>query len=139
MAMIPEEFPVILTVFLSLGAWRLAKSLARQAAPGRGNAGGGLRALRRQDRDDHAEPDDGAGNLGRRRRYKGPVQGRGDGRETQAYDPMEKAILSYCESKAQGLDGELVLEYPFTNETGDGARLEKAAASSSRRRGRPKA
>ncbi len=26
MAMIPEEFPVILTVFLSLGAWRLAKN-----------------------------------------------------------------------------------------------------------------
>lgn len=25
MAMIPEEFPVILTVFLSMGAWRLAK------------------------------------------------------------------------------------------------------------------
>lgn len=25
MAMIPEEFPVVLTVFLSMGAWRLAK------------------------------------------------------------------------------------------------------------------
>lgn len=25
MAMIPEEFPVILTVFLSMGAWRLAR------------------------------------------------------------------------------------------------------------------
>ena len=32
MAMIPEEFPVILTVFLSMGAWRLAKkqSLVRE-------------------------------------------------------------------------------------------------------------
>ncbi len=32
MAMIPEEFPVILTVFLSMGAWRLAKkqSLVRK-------------------------------------------------------------------------------------------------------------
>ena len=32
MAMIPEEFPVILTVFLSMGAWRLAKkqSLVRR-------------------------------------------------------------------------------------------------------------
>jgi Ca2+-transporting ATPase len=28
MAMIPEEFPVILTVFLSMGAWRLAKKQA---------------------------------------------------------------------------------------------------------------
>ncbi|MCL2798517.1 MAG: HAD-IC family P-type ATPase, partial [Firmicutes bacterium] len=28
MAMIPEEFPVILTVFLSMGAWRLAKARA---------------------------------------------------------------------------------------------------------------
>ena len=25
MAMIPEEFPVVLTVFLSLGAWRISK------------------------------------------------------------------------------------------------------------------
>ena len=32
MAMIPEEFPVILTIFLSMGAWRLAKkhSLVRR-------------------------------------------------------------------------------------------------------------
>jgi Ca2+-transporting ATPase len=32
MAMIPEEFPVVLTVFLSMGAWRLAKkqSLVRR-------------------------------------------------------------------------------------------------------------
>jgi Ca2+-transporting ATPase len=28
MAMIPEEFPVVLTIFLSLGAWRLARSHA---------------------------------------------------------------------------------------------------------------
>lgn len=28
MAMIPEEFPVILTVFLSMGAWRLARERA---------------------------------------------------------------------------------------------------------------
>ena len=28
MAMIPEEFPVVLTVFLSMGAWRLAKKHA---------------------------------------------------------------------------------------------------------------
>lgn len=30
MAMIPEEFPVILTVFLSMGAWRLAKNKESQ-------------------------------------------------------------------------------------------------------------
>ena len=27
MALIPEEFPVVLTVFLSMGAWRLAKNI----------------------------------------------------------------------------------------------------------------
>lgn len=27
MAMIPEEFPVVLTVFLSMGAWRLARKI----------------------------------------------------------------------------------------------------------------
>jgi Ca2+-transporting ATPase len=44
----------------------------------------------------------------------------GLGCETDAYDPMEKAMLSYCES--QGLSknylfgGELITEYAFTNE-----------------------
>lgn len=48
MAMIPEEFPVILTVFLSMGAWRLAKknSAGAQAAQ-RGDAGCCFCALRR--------------------------------------------------------------------------------------------
>jgi len=33
MAMLPEEFPVVLTIFLALGAWRLSKInvLARHA------------------------------------------------------------------------------------------------------------
>jgi Ca2+-transporting ATPase len=33
MAMIPEEFPVILTVFLSMGAWRLAKQQSLYKLP----------------------------------------------------------------------------------------------------------
>jgi Ca2+-transporting ATPase len=40
--------------------------------------------------------------------------------ETEAYDPMEKAILAYCDdhgiSKETLFNGELVNEYAFTNE-----------------------
>jgi len=34
MAMLPEEFPVVLTIFLALGAWRISKKdvLTRKAA-----------------------------------------------------------------------------------------------------------
>ena len=40
--------------------------------------------------------------------------------ETDAYDPMEKAMLAYCEknniTRDELFGGELITEYPFTNE-----------------------
>ena len=54
-AMVPEEFPVILTVFLALGAWRIpTQSRAHPTHPGRRDARARDRALRRQDRHAHA-------------------------------------------------------------------------------------
>ena len=121
MAMIPEEFPVILTVFLSMGAWRLAKkqSLVRKL-PSVETLGvvsvlcvdkTGTITMNRMTvqqtaiiaGDEHAL-----------------LKTMGLGCETDAYDPMEKAMLSCCEehgiTAAHLFSGELITEYPFTNE-----------------------
>lgn len=122
MAMIPEEFPVILTVFLSMGAWRLAKkqSLVRKL-PSVETLGaisvlcvdktGTITMNKMSVRETWAINDD----------IKRLSEVMGMGCETDAYDPMEKAMISYCESKDISKDclfsGELIDEYSFTNET----------------------
>ncbi len=59
MSMLPEEFSVVLTVFMAMGAWRisLARVLTRRAAADR-DAGLCHRAVHRQDRHPHRKPDD---------------------------------------------------------------------------------
>lgn len=122
MAMIPEEFPVILTVFLSMGAWRLAKkqSLVRKL-PSVETLGavsvlcvdktGTITMNQMTVRDIWSTIND-TNKL---------CEVMGMGCETEAYDPMEKAMLAHCEginiSKELLFGGELVTEYPFTNET----------------------
>lgn len=122
MAMIPEEFPVILTVFLSMGAWRLAKkqSLVRRL-PSVETLGqvsvlcvdktGTITMNQMTVRNIWAVTGD----------EKQVCEIMGMGCETNAYDPMEKAMLAHCESlgitKEFLFSGELVTEYPFTNET----------------------
>ena len=121
MAMIPEEFPVILTVFLSMGAWRLAKkkSLVRKL-PSVETLGavsvlcvdktGTITMNQMAVRDTWSITGDA---------YKLSLV-MGLGCEIDAYDPMEKAMLIYCESlgitKEDLFGGEMVTEYPFTNE-----------------------
>ena len=121
MAMIPEEFPVILTVFLSMGAWRLAqkKSLVRKL-PAVETLGavsvlcvdktGTITMNQMTVQDIWAVNED----------ITGLCEIMGMGCETDAYDPMETAMLSYCESvglsKEYLFDGELIEEYAFTNE-----------------------
>lgn len=137
MAMIPEEFPVILTVFLSMGAWRLAKkkSLVRKL-PSVETLGaisvlcvdktGTItmnkmtvtealaweRSVKKDISDDEIKKYDN------NRRF---LEIMGMACETEAYDPMEKAMVEYC--KAKGIcsenlfGGELVTEYSFTNES----------------------
>jgi Ca2+-transporting ATPase len=122
MAMIPEEFPVILTVFLSMGAWRLAKnqSLVRKL-PAVETLGAvsvlcvdktGTITMNQMTVCEIWAFDGGDRNL---------CKVMGMGCETKAYDPMEKAMIDYCESlnimQEQLFSGELVMEYPFTNET----------------------
>ncbi len=121
MAMIPEEFPVILTVFLSMGAWRLAKkqSLVRKL-PSVETLGavsvlcvdktGTITMNKMTVRDTWALNGD----------INGLSEIMGLGCETDAYDPMEKAMLAYCEalgiSKDHLFGGDLITEYAFTNE-----------------------
>jgi len=122
MAMIPEEFPVIMTVFLSLGAWRLAKkkSLVRKlpAVETLGEVSvlcvdkTGTLTMNQMTVQDTWIADGTAITLGKTLALAC---------EVEAYDPMEKAMLSYCDSI--GIDikklfsNELVKEYSFTNKS----------------------
>ena len=121
MAMIPEEFPVILTVFLSMGAWRLAKkqSLVRKL-PAVETLGavsvlcvdktGTITMNQMTVRDIWSTKNDS----------KRVSQIMGMGCKQDAYDPMEKAMISYCESQGLSRDvlfgGTLIKEYAFTDE-----------------------
>lgn len=121
MAMIPEEFPVVLTVFLSMGAWRLAKknSLVRKL-PSVETLGAisvlcvdktGTITMNEMTLDE-AWPID--------RNVKHLLEVMGMACETDPYDPMEKAMLKYCEknniSKEFLFSGKLIAEYSFTHE-----------------------
>lgn len=120
MAMIPEEFPVILTVFLSMGAWRLAnkQSLVRKL-PSVETLGavsvlcvdktGTITMNQMTVRETWSINNDN----------NSLAEILGLGCETNAYDPMEIAMLAYCErlnlTKDSLFSGELISEYPFTN------------------------
>ena len=121
MAMIPEEFPVILTVFLSMGAWRLAKkqSLVRKL-PSVETLGAvsvlcvdktGTITMNQMTVQDTWATDGNTIAL---------CEVMGMGCETDAYDTMEKAMLKHCETlgilKEDLFAGELISEYAFTNE-----------------------
>lgn len=121
MAMIPEEFPVILTIFLSMGAWRLAKknSLVRKLPSVETLGAVSVLCV------------DKTGTITMNQmtvQYTWALNGNqaelltvmGMACETDAYDPMEKAMLIHCEKhgiSAQSLfSGRLITEYAFTNE-----------------------
>ena len=119
MALIPEEFPVVLTVFLSMGAWRLAKknSLVRKlpaietmgavsvlCVDKTGTITMNQMTVSKVDTENKSEM----------------IEIMGLACEIDPYDPMEIAILNYCEhyqlSKTKLFSGELLTEYPFTDE-----------------------
>ena len=122
MAMIPEEFPVILTVFLSMGAWRLAKkhSLVRKLPSVETLGAVSVLCV------------DKTGTITMNQMSVqelwvasgdelSMIETMGLGCETDTYDPMEKAMLSCCE--AHGItrghlfeESGFLTEYAFTNE-----------------------
>ncbi len=120
MAMIPEEFPVILTVFLSMGAWRLAKkhSLVRKL-PSVETLGAvsvlcvdktGTITMNQMTVQNTWTASGDEHTL---------LETMGLACETEAYDPMEKAMLRYCEehqiTTEDLFSGEFMYEYVFTN------------------------
>jgi Ca2+-transporting ATPase len=121
MAMIPEEFPVILTVFLSMGAWRLAKknSLVRKLPSVETLGAVSVLCV------------DKTGTITMNQMavqeiwcYQGTEQSLLESMclacEKETYDPMEKAMLSYGAGKGihvqELFQNEFVSEYAFTNE-----------------------
>ncbi|MGX7243361.1 cation-translocating P-type ATPase [Enterococcus quebecensis] len=122
MAMIPEELPVVLTVFLSMGAWRLAKkqSLVRKLSAVETMGAISVLAV------------DKTGTITENKMTVSNVwafdpdetdrlnEVMGLASETDPYDPMEIAILDYNEkkgwSKEKLFNSPLVTEYPFTDE-----------------------
>ena len=122
MAMIPEEFPVVLTVFLSMGAWRLAKkhSLVRHLPSVETLGAVSVLCVDKTGTitKNHMEVKTlwpGAA------KDSGLVFLMGLACETDAYDPMEKAMLEYCEksgvTKEDLFRGTLIKEYAFTNKS----------------------
>lgn len=123
MAMIPEEFPVILTVFLAMGAWRLARknSLIRRMPSVETLGAVSVLCV------------DKTGTLTKNQMtvqeiycYKNYDSNElmywtALGCETEPYDPMEKAMLEYAQAeginKAEVFDKSLLHEYPFSSET----------------------
>lgn len=120
MAFIPEEFPVVLTVFLSMGTWRLAKkkSLIRKLSAVETMGAVSVLAMDKTgtitenkmsvtetfivENEDHF------------------VEIVGLACETDPYDSMEVAILEYTDSKGwtkeRLFSDPLIAEYPFTDE-----------------------
>lgn len=125
MAMIPEEFPVVLTVFLAMGAWRLAKknSLIRRM-PSIETLGavsvlcvdktGTLTKNQMEVRETYAF--DGSRN----NRSEDVIRWAIYACEDESYDPMENAIKD--SGKKYGIDinelfsQKLIYEYPFSSE-----------------------
>ncbi len=122
MAMIPEEFPVILTVFLAMGAWRLAKknSLIRRMPSVETLGAVSVLCV------------DKTGTLTKNQMTVREVYYHASkkeevifysalGCETEPYDPMEKAILKFAYEngivKEEIFDKKLISEYSFSSET----------------------
>ncbi|MEB7954580.1 cation-translocating P-type ATPase [Enterococcus faecalis] len=121
MAMIPEEFPVVLTIFLSMGAWRLAKKNSLVKKLPAVETMGAVSVL--------CVDKTGTITMNQMEVTQLFTQNKTDERltkimglacETEPYDPMEIAMLDYCDknnlSTEKLFDGELITEYPFTDE-----------------------
>ena len=122
MAMIPEEFPVVLTVFLSMGAWRLAKkhSLVKKLPSVETLGAISILCV------------DKTGTITQNKMQVEKVIPfncdeselaliMGLCCEEDTYDPMEKAMLNFCEKisikREMIFNGKKIKEYPFNNAT----------------------
>lgn len=120
MAMIPEEFPVVLTVFLSLGAWRLAKRNALVRRLPCVETLGAVSVLCVDKTGTITQNEmclQQSWRSGCRRQEFMEIMALAC--EIDPYDPMEKAMQSYCIKNGVSVEelqqGQLVKEYPFTH------------------------
>ena len=137
MAILPNEFPVVVTMFLALGAWRLSRAARAHAAdPGGRGARLGHRPVRRQDGHADAEPDDREPAFGRWHHVRRAAPRAGAvcpktfhtaveyavlASRRDPFDPMEVAFKRLAEEQLAGTehlhpDWTLVREYPLTRE-----------------------
>lgn len=122
LAMIPEEFPVVLTVFLALGAWRLAKKNSVIRKLPKTEVLGAITTL----------CVDKTGTITKNEMKITDVFNKIDDSdllrymclcsEEETYDPMEKAIFEYAKKefgidKKQVFAGEKLQDFPFDNNT----------------------
>lgn len=121
MAMIPEEFPVVLTIFLSMGAWRLAKKKSLIKKLPAVETLGAVSVL----------CVDKTGTITKNQMEVIDVITDKDKTELaeimglcceeDTYDPMEKAMFKYAKSlgiyKKDLFNGKKIKEYPFSNDT----------------------
>lgn len=117
MAMLPEEFPVVLTVFLALGAWRIARDrVLTRRMPAIETLGAATVLCV-----------DKTGTLTENRMAVADVIGESRDAvleaaalacEQEPFDPMERAIVSAAGARAGDLrrDWTLAKDYPFTPE-----------------------
>lgn len=122
MAMIPEEFPVVFTVFLSLGAWRLAhkKSLVKKLPSVETLGSVSVLCV------------DKTGTITKNQMQvvsiepmlsdeEELIETMGLSCEEDVYDPMETAMINYCEQAgiptSHLYGGTKIKSYPFSSET----------------------
>ena len=121
MAMIPEEFPVVLTISLSMGAWRLAKKKSLVKKLPAVETLGAVSVL----------CVDKTGTITKNQMKITDVVTEKDETELaeimglcceeETYDSMEKAMLKYAKNlgiyKKDLFSGKKIKEYPFNNDT----------------------
>lgn len=119
MAIIPEEFPVVLAVFLSMGAWRLSKKNALIRKLSGVETLGEISVL----------CVDKTGTLTENKMTVEKIWTSNENKdyliktavcacESDPYDPMEKAIIKHCEEIVGSFEPDPIYKsYPFTNET----------------------
>lgn len=122
MAMIPEEFPVVLTVFLSMGAWRLARKSSLVRTMPSVETLGAVSVLCVDKTGTITMNEMAVTDLFTHNCSEAELcEIMGMACEIECYDPMERAMLNFCAlkgiSKQELFDGELVTEYAFTNQS----------------------
>lgn len=121
MAIIPEEFPVILTVFLSMGAWRMARKQALVRRLGAIETIGAMSVLCTDKTGTLTENKMRVEEIVLQEKVKKQsfLQAMVLACEQRTYDPMEKALINYLDDGGEKVFAEhqLVKDYPFTSES----------------------